>query len=151
MSTHRRIHQPPGLAATGGRWSHVASVELPGLRLVYVAGQTARTADGTPLPPDDLEAQGRQVYRNLEVALASAGAAFVDVVALRTYLVRGVDVAAWRRIRDDLHGDRFAPGADPPNTLIVVEALAHPDYRVEVDAQAVVVLPPHGGPPPAGA
>ena len=134
----RQVVHPSGATAESGRWSHASLVDLPGARLVFVAGQTARREDGSPLPVEDFERQFQVVYENLSAVLASSGATFADVVSMRTFLTRSSDIPAFRRLRDEAHASRFPDGAYPPNTLVVVSGLAEPEMRLEVEAVAVV-------------
>ncbi len=110
-----------------------------GSRTVYLSGQVARAADGTPVGEGDLAAQVEQAYRNVATALAAVGGSFADVAKLTLYVVdwtpdklyalgEGVD-----RVAADL-------GVDPlkPTTLIGVTALSEPHLLVEVDAVAVL-------------
>lgn len=110
-----------------------------GTKTVYVSGQVARTADGTPVGAGDLAAQTEQVYRNLDTALRAAGAGFDDVVKLTAYLVD------WTPDKmGDLIGGAVraaeAIGADiaKPVTLVGVAALGEPDMLIEVEAVAVI-------------
>ena len=110
-----------------------------GSRTVYVAGQVARTADGTPVGEGDLAAQVEQVFRNLVTALSAVGASYPDVAKLTIYVVdwtpdkMGAFMAGAGRAAKEL-------GIDParPTTLIGVAALAEPDLLVEVEAIAVL-------------
>ncbi len=110
-----------------------------GSRLVFLAGQVARTASGDRVGVGDLAAQVEQAYLNVATALAAVGGSFDDVAKLTLYLVdwsedklpalgEGVGRAAARL------------GVDPvkPITLIPVTALGEPDLLVEVDATAVL-------------
>lgn len=110
-----------------------------GSRLIFIAGQVARTADGAPVGAGDLTAQVEQCYLNVGAALAAVGASFADVAKLTVYLVdwtaeqmpsftEGVARAA----------ARLGVTATPPLTGIVVAALAEPDMLVEVEAVAVL-------------
>ncbi len=58
-----------------------------GSRLVFIAGQVARTADGETVGRGDLAAQIEQCYLTLGAALAGVGATFDDVAKLTVYLV----------------------------------------------------------------
>ena len=58
-----------------------------GSKLIFIAGQVARTADGEPVGEGDLAAQVEQCYLNLGTALAEVGASFDDVAKLTVYLV----------------------------------------------------------------
>jgi enamine deaminase RidA (YjgF/YER057c/UK114 family) len=110
-----------------------------GSRTVYLAGQVARAADGTPVGTGDFGAQVEQAYVNVGTALEAVGGTFADVAKLTVYVVdwspellpelgAGVARAAARL------------GVDPikPVTLISVVGLGEPDLLVEVDAVAVL-------------
>ncbi len=58
-----------------------------GSRLVFLAGQVARDADGGPVGPGDLAAQTEQAYLNVATALAAAGGTFADVAKITLYVV----------------------------------------------------------------
>lgn len=110
-----------------------------GTRTVYVAGQVARTADGTPVGPGDLAAQTEQALLNVHTALAAAGARLTDIAKLTVY------VAGWTPDRmADLGAGlaaaaaRLGGGVLVPVTLIGVAALAEPDLLVEIEAIAVL-------------
>ncbi len=110
-----------------------------GSRLVFIAGQIARTADGHPVGEGDLAAQVEQCYLNLGTALAAVGASFDDVAKLTVYLVD------WTPDKMVLWVDgvarataRLGITATPPLTGIGVAALAEPDVLVEVEAVAVI-------------
>jgi enamine deaminase RidA (YjgF/YER057c/UK114 family) len=126
-------HQnPPGLREPTGRYSQL--VTATGTTTVYVAGQVATDAAGT-LIGDDLGAQARQVFANLRTALAAAGAGPAEVAKLTIYVV-GFGPGS----RDALLPELEAMfGEHPPaNTLLGVQALARPEYLLEIDAVAVL-------------
>lgn len=116
-----------------GRWSHTATVGS-GKRLVFIAGQTSHDADGAIVGEDDFPTQFRQVYRNLRLALDTIPADWSDIVSLRTILTRQADVVTFRSMRDADHDRLFPDGRYPPNTLIVVSALADPELLLEIEA-----------------
>ena len=130
------LFNPPGLPSPDVyRQMAVAT----GTRTVYLAGQVARTADGTPVGPGDLAAQVEQAYLNVATALDSVGGSFDDVAKLTVYVVD------WTPDKFPLLGEgvgRAAArlGVDPtkPVTLISVAGLGEPDLLVEVDATAVL-------------
>jgi reactive intermediate/imine deaminase len=127
---HRHFVHPDGLAAPNG-FSQV--VEFSG-KLVAVSGQVAFDADGRVVGPGDAEAQTRQVFANLQTALAAAGASLENIVKLTVYLTDIGDLAAVRRVRNEV----FDPAAPPASTLVAVAALVDPALRVEIEALAVV-------------
>ena len=111
-----------------GAYSH--QVEVPaGARLVSIAGQVGRTADGH-VPEDPIE-QVELALENVRRNLEAAGMGIADVVKLNWYLVGSMDMA---RRREALVA--WLNGHDPASTLVYVAALAAPEYRVEVEAWA---------------
>lgn len=137
MPLERSVVHPHGMTPESGLWSHASSVRVGGARLVFVAGQTARRQDGLPLAADDFDAQFRLVYENLEAVLRAAGASFADIVSMRTFLRRREDAPRFSALRDEAHRGRFPDGSYPPNTMVIVEGMAHPDMLLEVEAIAV--------------
>lgn len=110
-----------------------------GSRIVFLAGQVARDADGNPVGAGDFAAQVEQAYLNVATAVADAGGTFDDVAKLTIYVVD------WSPEKFPLLGEGAARagaelGLDPtkPVTLIPVIALAEPDLMVEVEAIAVL-------------
>ncbi|MEV0392891.1 MULTISPECIES: RidA family protein [Polymorphospora] len=110
-----------------------------GSRLVFLAGQVARDAEGNPVGAGDLAAQVEQAYVNIGTALAGIGGSFDDVAKLTVYVVD------WSPDKLPLLGEGVARaaarlGVDPvkPITLLGVAALGEPDLLVEVEATAVV-------------
>ncbi|MFI1281864.1 RidA family protein [Streptomyces sp. NBC_01310] len=110
-----------------------------GSKLVFLAGQVARDADGRPVGEGDLAAQVEQCYRNINTALTEIGGSFDDVAKLTVYVVD------WSPEKMPLLGEGVgraaaALGIDPvkPITLLGVAALGEPDLLVEVEATAVI-------------
>ncbi|ALO12389.1 Putative translation initiation inhibitor [Streptomyces venezuelae] len=110
-----------------------------GSKLVFLAGQVARDADGRPVGGGDFAAQVEQCYLNIATALAGIGGSFDDVAKLTIYVVD------WSPEKMPLLGEgvgRAAAklGIDPvkPITLLGVAALGEPDLLVEVEATAVI-------------
>jgi enamine deaminase RidA (YjgF/YER057c/UK114 family) len=69
------MHHPAG-------YTHV--VEVTAGRPVYIAGQVALDPAGVLVGPGDIRAQARQVFDNLQAALAAVGASFEQVVSSPT-------------------------------------------------------------------
>jgi enamine deaminase RidA (YjgF/YER057c/UK114 family) len=126
------LETPPGLPAPTG-YSHVASIPA-GHRLVWTAGQVPLDADGTAPPADDWEAQTRLALRNVETALAAAGASWDDVFKLTFFVVDTSALPVIRSVRDE-----FVKVERPPtSTLVQVAGLFRPDILIEVEAAAAV-------------
>ncbi len=123
---------PAGLASPS-TYTHVVRA-LSGTT-VYISGQVPLDASGALVGAGDLGAQARQVFANLGTALAAAGGNYADIVKITTYVVgyrpeaREVVNAA----RREAFGDVF-----PASTLLGVQALAVPEFLIEIEAVAVI-------------
>jgi enamine deaminase RidA (YjgF/YER057c/UK114 family) len=121
---------PEDLPAPAG-YSHIAITD-PGARLVVTSGQVGITADGTVA--DGWEAQTRQTFVNLGIALAAAGATWADVVKLTYFVVSTDELPLIRSVRD-----KFVDVERPPaSSLVQVAGLFRPDLLIEVEATAAI-------------
>jgi len=98
--------------------------------LVFVTGCTGVTADGQ-IVADDVVEQTRQVFRNVQVILAAAGASFSDVLKVTTYLTDVGDAPLINPVRQEVFGE-----TRPASTLVQISALAVAGARVEIDLVA---------------
>src|SRR5712691_11730108 len=103
-------------------------------KLLFIAGQTGTNAEGKVVGPG-MKEQVDQVFANLLTALKSQGADFSQVVKMTTYVTsisefRAPDVAAVRA--------RWVGSSPPANTLVQIQQLADPAYKVEIEAMAVL-------------
>ena len=110
-------------------YSHVAKVG----KTLYIAGQVAKDVQGKLVGKGDFEAQARQVYTNLKNILYETGGGLKNIVKMTTILTHYGNVENYRKIRNEFFGDLM-----PPNTLLVIESLASPDFMIEVEAIAVL-------------
>ena len=104
-------------------------------RTVYVGGQNAVDVDGNVVGPGDVAAQAEQVARNLQAALAAAGASIDDVVRLTIYLVEPHSAFPAYEAFQRVWG---MPATPPTISLLYVSGLFQPDFLLEVEAIAVV-------------
>lgn len=107
-----------------------------GGRMLHLAGQVAWDKDRNLVGGDDLGAQARQCLANLKDVLASQGATPADLVRIRTYVVNHTPdkigpVAAEMMA---FYGDTLPV----PNTWIGVQALAMPEFLIEIEAMAML-------------
>ena len=100
---------------------------------VWVTGTLGVEADGTLATT--AAGQARRAFAIINAALDAAGASPADVVRVRGYLTDIADIDA----TGDVFRERFAPhGVRPCLVQVAVAALANPEARVELEAEAVV-------------
>ncbi len=119
---------PTNIHAPVAPYSHAIEVPANAKRLV-ISGQLGIRPDGSV--PESIDAQAKQAWENFTAILDSAGYAVTDVIRLRLYAVRVEDLPVIRAIRDRVLGAH-----KPASTLVVVHALARPDFLFEIEGEA---------------
>jgi 2-iminobutanoate/2-iminopropanoate deaminase len=106
------------------------ATEVPaGARWLYLSGQLGVRPDGTV--PDGFADQADACFANLLAILAEAGMTAAALVRLTTYLTDPADLGAYMTVRD-----RHVAAPAPASTLLVVQALARPQFKIEIEAIA---------------
>jgi enamine deaminase RidA (YjgF/YER057c/UK114 family) len=106
-----------------------ATLAPAGARWLYLSGQLGVAPDGTV--PESLAEQAALCFDNLLAILAEAGMGAADLVRLTTYLTDPAGLAAYMSVRD-----RYVADPPPASTLLVVQALARPQFKIEIEAVA---------------
>lgn len=116
-------------------YTHVV-VTTGAAKTIYISGQVPTNEKGEIIGKGDFAAQTRQVYENLKITLAAAGATFSDVVKMTTFIkdFKTEYLPALRSIRAE-----YLPKENPPaSTLAGVQSLYSPDVMIEIEAIAVL-------------
>jgi enamine deaminase RidA (YjgF/YER057c/UK114 family) len=100
---------------------------------IHVSGTTAFNSKGEIVGAGDPYAQTIQAMRNIEDALAKAGAKMTDVVRTRLFLTHITD---WKEI-GRAHGEIFGK-VRPACTIVEVNHLVAPEMLVEIEADAMI-------------
>jgi enamine deaminase RidA (YjgF/YER057c/UK114 family) len=124
-----RIENVEALGKPLGQYSHMARVKGASETL-YIAGMLA--------PGDDFDSQCSGVFRQIEVALKSAGAGWGNVAQFTTYLVHSQDIPKFMAWRLREFPRLFPDGKYPPNTLLIIDRLVGEQYLIEVQAVAAL-------------
>lgn len=126
----RVVIQPEGVWDPRPRFAQVVRIG----NQVYVAGQTAVDERGNVVGKGDIDAQARQVFRNLQKCLEAAGANFDQVVKLNIYSTDlDAHLPALTKTRRE-----FFPREPVASTTLQVPRLVHPDWLLEIEAVAVL-------------
>jgi 2-iminobutanoate/2-iminopropanoate deaminase len=107
---------------------HTAHAIHAGPQLV-VSGQVPRKVDGSV--PEDLGAQVDLALANLGKILDCAGFSFADVILLRAYVTDSEALKVWQEVRL-----RWLVDAMTAATSVIVQGLADPRWRIEIEAVA---------------
>lgn len=115
----------PGSLAPPAANYHHAILSVDAARLLHTSGVVPVAPDGSV--PEDLASQAATVWANIAAILAEAEMAPSDIVSVVTYVVVGGDLGVVMAARDDaLRSHRAA------STLVLVPALARPEWKMEV-------------------
>jgi enamine deaminase RidA (YjgF/YER057c/UK114 family) len=120
---------PPGLS-TPTTYAHIVRAG----KTLYIAGQVGSDAAGKIAGTGMVE-QLEQVLKNLEIALKSQGADFSHVARITIYTT---DVEAFRAPDAAAVRAKYFGANRPASTLVGVTRLASPEYKVEIEATAVL-------------
>lgn len=123
-----KVHNPGTIAAPLGSYSNGISAPGGG-RWLHIAGQIGVRPDGSLAP--DFAGQAEVAWSNLVAILADADMTVHHLVKVNHFLVRASDLPDYNPIRS-----RFLGEARPASTLLIVAALARPQWWFEVDAVA---------------
>ncbi len=114
--------------------SYTQAVKVTGANtLLFLSGQVAYDEKGQPAYRGDFVAQARAVFRAIKAQVEAGGGTLADVVKLTTYLTDMRHRADLLPVREEFFGKKM-----PPSTLVAVDALAQPDWLIEVEAIAVL-------------
>jgi enamine deaminase RidA (YjgF/YER057c/UK114 family) len=136
MAIKREKIQPNGIhvrmMAGQAAYTHVVTVSGTG-KMIFVAGQLARDAEGKLVGKGDMRAQIQQVGENIKACLEAAGAGLADIVKTNTFVT---DYPEFSK-HSDMRMRYFGP-ATPTSTTVEISRLADPDAMVEIEAIAAI-------------
>lgn len=123
---------PPGLNRNP---AYTQAIVVPaGSAMVIIGGQNAVDGNGQIVGTGDLGAQTSKALANMLACLEAAGTMVEQLVRVRIAIVGDADIrpgfAAWMAV----WGSRPNP---PTVSMTRVLGLAHPDFMVEIEAEAL--------------
>ena len=132
MPAHKFLN-PSTMPATRG-YTHIVETRAPS-RTIYLAGQLGMTLEGKFAGASgDFRAQAAQVFENLKLGLAAAGASFDHVVKVTVYFTDMANLQAYFEVRDRYVNTK----APPASTAVQISKLARDGALFEIEAIAVV-------------
>ncbi|MEO5578563.1 MAG: RidA family protein [Sphingomicrobium sp.] len=99
---------------------------------IIVSGTAPVEPDGSSTP-GDAAAQTRRCFAIIIAAIGELGGSVADVVRTRMFITDSTDADAIGAV----HGDIFRD-IGPASTMVVVSALLRPEWRIEIEAEALV-------------
>lgn len=102
--------------------------------VVYLRGQIGQDLETREsVGIGDVTAQTEKAMANIAMLLEEAGSSLADIVKVTVYIIDP-------RYREDVYRTmgKWLKGVFPVSTGIVVQALARPEWLVEIDATAVI-------------
>ncbi len=125
MFTH---HSPATVSPPSSAYSHGVAAPAEA-RWLYISGQIGLDLDGNTV--GGAEAQMQACWERIFAILEDAGMGKQNIVKVTAYVTEADLVGLYREVRD-----RNMDGILTASTLLVVSALAHPDWVVEIEAVA---------------
>jgi enamine deaminase RidA (YjgF/YER057c/UK114 family) len=100
---------------------------------VFLRGQVGQALDGSNVGTGDAAAQTEQAMKNVKQLLEEQGAKLADICKITIYLTDP-------RYREAVYRvvGKWLKGVYPVSTGLVIQALARPEWVVEVDVFAVI-------------
>ena len=99
--------------------------------LLFISGVAPVDENLALIGGDDVAAQTRRLFENMDRILKAAGASFGDILKVTVYLTDVNDREAVNVVRQEFFGD-----ARPASTLVGIADLVVPGMKIEIDAVA---------------
>ena len=126
---------PPDLPDWSALFSQVVIAEGSALRIIAISGQVGVDRQRAVSGDGGFAAQLDAAFRNLAAALSAASCSVADLVKLTIYVV-GYTPEKALAITETVR-QHFGSRPLPACSLIGVQALARPEFQVEVEALAI--------------
>lgn len=101
--------------------------------LIFISGQIAFDEEGNFVGRGDIEAQTRQVLKNIKRHLEKLGGKMTDVVQVTVFVKEMSGLEKIHQVRLQFFQEPY-----PTSTLVEVKGFVHPDALIEINALAIV-------------
>jgi len=123
-----KILNPAAITSPASNYAQGVALSSEAKRIM-VSGQCGVTPDGNIL--EGTEAQMRQAFANVIEVVKEGGLDTQNIIKVTVFLTNTDDIGLYRTVRDEI-----LQGHTCASTLLVVSALAHPQWTVEIEAEA---------------
>jgi 2-iminobutanoate/2-iminopropanoate deaminase len=129
----KTLDNPSGAPAPAGPYSQVARLEMADGVLLFLSGQVALDSDNQVIAPGDMTVQSEHVLEAIRALLEAHGAAFSDIVNIRTFITDMNLLPEYAAVRR-----KFLTTQPPTSTTVEVSKLFKPGAVIEVEVVAAV-------------
>jgi len=109
---------------------------------IYVAGQVPRDEAGKPIAQEGLTAKFEKTAANIGAVLERLGSSLDALVYVQLHVMPDLE-SCWNEIAPLTR--RLFGAAQPAGTIIQVDGLNHPSYKIEISAIAAAAAPTNAG------
>ncbi len=114
-------------------FSNALAIDLAQAKqLIFISGQIAFDEEGNFIGPGDIEAQTRQVLKNIQRHLEKLGAKMKDVVQVTVFVKEMTNLEKIHQVRLQFFEEPY-----PTSTLVAVKGFVHPEALIEINALAI--------------
>lgn len=115
-------------------FSNALSIDLSqAKRLIFISGQLAFDEKGNFIGPGDVEAQTRQVLKNIQLYLERMGGKMEDIVQVTVFVKEMSGLEKIHQVRLQFFKEPY-----PTSTLVAVKSFVHPEALIEINAMALL-------------
>lgn len=135
MSQTIEFINPPNLPDTN-KFGFSQIVKMKAGQLAMISGQVGWDLD-YQIVSEDLGKQAAKTFENIKACLEALGASPKDLMKLRIYITQ----YSQEEFSEKVHPQLLAfvdPEEPPAMTLLGVEHLARPEFRIEIEATIVI-------------
>jgi len=125
----RRLMVPDVPEPPQGYWSNCYVIG----DLVVIAGMVGKDRDNKAIGPGDALKQSIVAFERMKLFMEAAGGKMGDIIKLNAYLTDIRDREHFVKARQ-----QFFSGDFPPCTVVGGTLFAQPEFRVEIDAWAIL-------------
>jgi 2-iminobutanoate/2-iminopropanoate deaminase len=127
---------PANFTKTVGAYSQGLKVDIGDKSMIFVSGQLAMDAQGSPIAPDDISVQTRYIFENIRKILGEAGARLDDVVKVQIFVTDITKFPQVSAVRNEYLGD-----IKPVSTLLEISRTVKEGCDIEIEVMAIVDKP----------